>query len=387
MLLDYKNKKSEEEILLNTKKAKLFADFQVADNNLIYGNNTEVLKTLVEDYKVGVDLVYIDPPFATGGTFKVGVDRANTISSRGKDLMAYDDTLVGSDFLEFLRERLIFLREILSDRGSIYLHIDYKIGHYVKIIMDEVFGVKNFRNDITRVKCNPKNFKRKAYGNIKDLVLFYSKTDEYIWNDVQVPLNDDEMNRLFKKIDSKGRRYTTIPVHAPGETSNGKTGQPWRGKLPPPGRHWRCDPAILDDLDQQGLIEWSKNGVPRKKIFADEKEGKKLQDLWMFKDPQYPVYPTEKNPDLLELIIKNSSVENSIVLDAFCGSGTTLKTASELGRRWIGIDSSAEAIKVTKKKLDKIKVDLFTTNSYNFIEQINEQPKEQKNRARQSVGI
>jgi adenine-specific DNA-methyltransferase len=375
MLLDYKNKKSEEEILLNTKKTKLSTDFQITGNNLIYGNNIEVLKTLAEDYKVEVDLVYIDPPFATGGTFKVGVDRANTISSRGKDLMAYDDTLVGPDFLEFMRERLIFLREILSDRGSIYLHIDYKIGHYVKIIMDEVFGVKNFRNDITRVKCNPKNFKRKAYGNIKDLVLFYSKTDEYIWNDIQVPLNDDEMNRLFKKIDSKGRRYTTIPVHAPGETSNGKTGQPWRGKLPPPGRHWRCDPAILDDLDEQGLIEWSKNGVPRKKIFADEKEGKKLQDLWVFKDPQYPVYPTEKNSDLLELIIKNSSMEDSIVLDAFCGSGTTLKIASELGRRWIGIDSSIEAIKVTKKKLNNIKEDLFTTNSYNFIEQINEQPK------------
>lgn len=121
--------------------------------------------------------------------------------------------------------------------------------------------------------------------------------------------------------------------------------------LPPKGRHWRTSPAELEKLDEQGLIEWSKNGVPRRKIFADEQKGKKLQDIWDFKDYQYPVYPTEKNLDLLKLIVQTSSNPESLVMDFFCGSGTTLIAAQELGRHWIGIDKSEKAIEVTRKKL------------------------------------
>ena len=368
MFLTYKNKKSEFEIL-NTPKANLkVISGEDSKNKLIQGNNLAVLKSLIEDYdlKGKIDLIYIDPPFATNTDFKIG-ERTSTISSSILDEIAYSDTLVGADFLEFLRERLILLRELLSERGSIYLHIDYKIGHYVKLIMDEVFGIKNFRNDITRIKCNPKNFHRKAYGNVKDLILFYSKDGNPIWNDPRIAFSDDDEKRLFKKTDNNGRKYTTIPLHAPGETTNGNTGKEWRGVKPPQGRHWRTDPKIIEEWDKQGLIEWSKNDVPRKKIYIDERDGKKTQDIWEFKDPQYPKYPTEKNLDLLKLIINTSSNENSIVLDCFCGSGTTLIGAQELNRNWIGIDQSEQAIRVAKKRLDELPMGLFSENNYEFI--------------------
>lgn len=164
---------------------------------------------------------------------------------------------------------------------------------------------------------------------------------------------------MFAKVDKDGRRYTTIPLHAPGETLNGKTSQPFKGILPPKGRHWRSDVKVLEELDEAGLIEWSDKGNPRKKIFVDEQEGKRMQDIWELKDPQYPVYPTEKNPDLLDLIVKTSSNESSLVLDCFAGSGTTLKAAQVNNRNWIGIDQSDEAIKAIETKLSNIAGDLF----------------------------
>ena len=226
--------------------------------------------------------------------------------------------------------------------------------------MDDIFGIDNFRNDITRIKCNPKNFARKVYGNIKDMILFYSKTDSPIWNEPKQPYTAEDELKLFPKTDAKGRRYTTIPLHAPGETQNGNTSQPFKGVLPPKGRHWRTDVATLEQWDSEGLIEWSDNGNPRKKIYLDEQEGKRVQDVWEMKDPQYPVYPTEKNTDLLDLIIKTSSNRESYVLDCFCGSGTTLRSAHMLGRKWIGIDISEQAIKMTTEKLNSIAGDIFT---------------------------
>jgi adenine-specific DNA-methyltransferase len=370
MLLNYENKKTEKDILNSTKRATLKSvSAKKSANKLIQGDNLSILKTLIEDYKLQgeIDLIYIDPPFATNSHFKMSEGRANTISMANGDAIAYSDTLIGTDFLEFLRERLIFLKELMSEQASIYLHIDYKIGHYVKIIMDEIFGRKKFRNDITRIKCNPKNFDRKSFGNIKDLILFYSKSENPTWNDTTIPFAEGEIERLFKKIDKNGRKYTTIPLHAPGETTNGKTGQEWQGIKPPKGRHWRSEPSILEKWDKQGLIEWSAAGVPRKKIYADEREGKKMQDIWKFKDPQYPSYPTEKNLDLLKFIIQSSSNEGDLVLDCFCGSGTTLIAAQELNRKWIGIDNSEQAIKVAQKRLSNIPVNLFSKVDYEFL--------------------
>lgn len=368
MELTYSGKIPETEILKTLPTFQFSDSIQNEKNLLIHGDNLEALRILLHNsnLKGKVDLIYIDPPFATNGTFTINSERTSTISSSKSDDVAYTDTLLGEEFIEFLRKRLIIARELLSEQGSIYLHIDYKIGHYVKIIMDEIFGAGNFRNDITRIKCNPKNFSRKAYGNIKDLILFYSKSKNPIWNEPFQAFSEDDKSRLYKKIDSDGRFYTTVPLHAPGETKDGVTGGMFKGMLPPKGRHWRTSPAELEKLDEQGLIEWSKNGVPRRKIYADEQKGKKVQDIWDFKDYQYPVYPTEKNLDLLKLIVNTSSNLESIVMDFFCGSGTTLVAAQELGRKWIGIDKSDKAIEVAKEKLGS-ENGLFN-NDFQFVE-------------------
>ncbi len=331
------------------------------NNLLIHSDNLKGLQYLLDNGFAGkIDLVYIDPPFATGGNFTITDGRASTISNSRKGDVAYSDVLQGKAFIEFLRKRLLLIKDLLSNKGSIYLHIDYKIGHYVKVMMDEVFGIDNFRNDITRIKCNPKNFARIGYGNIKDMILFYTKTNAPIWNEPRQPYTEEDIKTLFAKVDKNGRRYTTVPIHAPGETDNGESAQPFKGIYPPKGRHWRTDVATLEQWDAEGLIEWSDNGNPRKKIYADEREGKRMQDIWEFKDPMYPVYPTEKNADLLELIIRTSSNADSIVMDCFAGSGTTLKAAERLGRNWIGIDQSDLAINAIREKLQLDTNDLFS---------------------------
>lgn len=320
-------------------------------NLLIKGENLSALKYLLEVKKLAgkVDLIYTDPPFATNVNFTITNGRATTISNSSKGEIAYTDKILGSEFVDYIRERLILMRELLSDKGSIYLHTDYKIGHYLKVMMDEVFGMENFRNDITRVKCNPKNFNRIGYGNVKDMILFYTKTSTPIWNEPREAYKTEDVRRLFPKVDDKGRRYTTVPIHAPGESQNP---QEFKGILPPVGRHWRTDVETLEKWDDEGLIEWSANGNPRKKIFADQKDGKRVQDIWTdYKDPQYPVYPTEKNIEFIDIIIRTSSNPGSLVLDPFCGSGTTLAAAFKNNRKWIGIDKSDLAIDVTKRKV------------------------------------
>lgn len=373
MFLEYPNKKSIEEVLnkeYNNNYNIVHGENEI--NKIIFGDNFDGLNILIHDYdlKGKVDLIYIDPPFSTNNIFKFG-SRKNTISSSNDDDIAYEDTLQNEEFLEFIRQRLILLYELLSDKGSIYFHIDYKIGHYIKIIMDEIFGIDNFRGDISRIKCNPKNFRRKGYGNIKDMILFYSKSDKYTWNYPTVPFTDKDIERLYRKVDEDGRRYTTVPIHAPGETTDGETGREWRGMLPPSGRHWRCSPEELDELDANGLIEWSKNGNPRKKNYADDmrKKGKPMQDIWEdFKDPSKPKYPTEKNIDMVKKIIKTSSNVGDLVLDCFMGSGTTIIASHELGRNWIGMDKSPKSVEVVKKRLDSIKNTLYSDGSYEFIQ-------------------
>ena len=147
-----------------------------------------------------------------------------------------------SEYTEFIRERLILLRELLSENDFIYLHIDIKIDHYVKIIMDEIFDIDNFKNDITKIKSNPKNFMRKAYGNQKDVIYFYAKNkDKNIFNNATIQLDENDKAKMFKKIDKDGCRYNTVLVHALGET-NDKTGSEWRGMFPSSDRHWRAEP-------------------------------------------------------------------------------------------------------------------------------------------------
>jgi adenine-specific DNA-methyltransferase len=346
--LEYPGKSDELEILFGLESGEI-KEIEINHkknlNKFIFGDNYFVLKNLLRTYKSKIDLIYIDPPFGTGQNF-------NSIDEN----LAYSDKLVDSEFLEFLRKRLFLLRELMSEQGSIYLHIDKKIGHYVKIIMDEVFGHQNFINDITRIKCNPKNFSRNAYGNYSDIILYYAKNkDKQIWNDIKEPMSGEKREELFPKKHPKFGYYTTNPIHAPGITKDGDTGMEWKGLMPPKGRHWRYSRKVLDELDNNGLIEWSNKGNPRKIVLAKDHQGFKIQDVWEFKDKgsSYVDYPTQKNDALFERIILNSSNENSIVLDCFAGSGSILKIADKLNRKWIGIDNSNLSLNIVRENLGK----------------------------------
>ena len=323
---------------------------------LIHGDNLDVLERFSDDLADAIDLIYIDPPFATSNEFRAGKSAGSTMSAPKDWEIAYSDTFTLDAYLAFLKPRIAAARDTLSDVGSFYIHTDTKVGHYVKVLMDEIFGRENFRNEITRIKCNPKNFQRKGYGNIKDTILFYTKGSDYIWNEPRETPGMEAIFKRYNKVLPDGRRYTTTPLHAPGETQNGATGQEWRGMLPPAGRHWRYPPAVLEQLDSDGLIEWSPTGNPRKMMFADDAiaAGVKMQDVWTFKDPQRATYPTEKNLELLETIVGASSDPGSIVMDFFCGSGTTLVAAHKLGRNFIGVDQSDTAIRASARRLSGV---------------------------------
>lgn len=352
MELIFKDKLEKKEILTLASREGCLPIQLLEKSFVMQGDNLIGLSKLLNTQKGFVDLVYIDPPFNTNQVFSISENRANAISRSKCSITAFEDLMDADEFLSFMYKRFVLLYELLSDKGSLYVHIDTKTGHYFKVLLDEIFGKQNYKNDITRIKSNPKNFARKAYGNEKDMILFYSKNHtNNIWNEVRMELSDEELNSKFTKIDKDGRRYTTIPLHAPGETS-GITGQKWRDMYPPVGRHWRTSPEEFERLDSLGLIEWSSTGNPRIKKYSDEHKGKKIQDVWTFKDPQNPIYPTQKNIDMLKMIIKQSSVEGSYVMDCFAGSGTTLLAASELNRKFIGIDESAMAIDVIKSRLN-----------------------------------
>jgi adenine-specific DNA-methyltransferase len=340
--LEYHGKKSIEEILATASGSYTPTNVNTVNNNrLYYGENLRALAALMKEPSIvgKVKLVYIDPPFATSATFE----------SRNQ-AHAYDDFLVGPAFVEALRERLVFIHQLLSEDGSLYLHLDARMIFHLRLILDEIFGQNNFRSCITRKKCNPKNYTRKTYGNIADYILFYSKTDDYVWNRPLEQWDDARAAKEYQCIDEQGRRYKKVPLHAPG-VRHGETGKPWRGKLPPLGKHWQYPPSVLDDMDARGEIYWSSTGNPRRKIYFENSSGIPLQDIWMdVRDAHnqnicVTGYPTEKNPQLLSRIIEASSNQGDLILDCYAGSGTTLAMASELGRQWIGIDRSDEAIK------------------------------------------
>jgi adenine-specific DNA-methyltransferase len=351
--LSYEGKLSERDVL-NTPTAhltNLWNNLESGNkenkNRLYYGDNLPILAALLEDESVRgkVKLIYIDPPYATNSVFQ----------SRSQNA-AYTDLLAGAHYIEFLRQRLILLRELLAKDGSIYVHLDENMAFYIKVIMDEVFGKKNYRNWITRKKSNPKNYTRKTYGNVSDYILFYTKSDTYIWNRSIEKWTDERAKKEYTYIEKEtGRRYKKVPVHAPG-VRNGETGKPWKGMNPPPGKHWQYPPQTLDEMDARGEIYWSPTGNPRRKIYLDNTEGVPVQDIWMdFKDAhnqniKITGYPTEKNPTMLSRIIEASSNPGDLVLDCFSGSGTTLSVASQLKRKWIGIDNSAEAITTTLRR-------------------------------------
>lgn len=343
--LTYEGKRSVEDVI----SAK-YGDYKIVlgegAKQFYFGDNLDVLLFLLNNGLKGkVELIYIDPPFSTAFDFL----------SRDQ-VKAYDDSLRGAAFIEFLRERLLVMKELLSPTGSIYLHLDGNMAFAIKLIMDEVFGPQNCRAFITRKKCSTKNSSTRSFGNISDYLMFYTKGSRYTWHRPYMPWSDEKILEQYPYIDEvTGRRYKKVPVHAPG-IRKGETGKEWRGMLPPPGKHWQYTPKKLDELDAAGEIYWSKTGNPRRKVFLDAKKGIPRQDIWMdYRDSinqtqQTTGYPTEKNIEMLKMIVAASSNPGDLILDCFSGSGTTLHAAEDLGRKWIGVDNSVESLKAIRKR-------------------------------------
>lgn len=289
-------------------------------------------------------LIYLDPPYNTGLDFQ----------SRGLQ-HAYKDNRTTATYVEFMRRRLIIARECLTEDGSIYIHIGHQMLSHLKVVMDEIFGERNFRNIISRRKCSSKNFTTNQYANLHDYLLFYTKSPAYVWNQPGQQPSGEWIDKEYPKFDTRGR-YKLVPIHAPG-TRNGETGQPWRDMNPPPGKHWQYAPSKLEQLDKDGFIHWSKTGNPRRKVYFTDDKSLPYTDNWDgFRDAHHQSievtgYPTEKNLDMLKMIVGASSNPGDLVVDPFCGSGTTLDAADQLGRRWLGIDKSFVALAAATKRL------------------------------------
>ena len=335
-------------------------------NRLIWGDNKLVMASLLEEFKGAIDLIYIDPPFDVGADFTVDVPLSDS-DSIAKDqsiieMVVYRDTWGrGTDsYLHMMFERLSIMRDLLSETGAIFVHCDQRVNYLLRSLMDHVLGSDHFRNEIIRIKCNPKNYTSRSFGYIHDTILFYTKSERTVHRKLSELRTETELQSDYPQIEEETeRRYTTVALHAKG-IRHGATGKSWRDVPPPQGRHWAYVPETLDEFDAQGRIEWSKTGNPRLKRYADEDAGKAVQTIWEFKDPgsRTASYATEKPESLLERILRAGSDDNSLVADFFCGSGTTLAVAEKLGRRWLGADLGRFAVHTTRKRLIGLQRDL-----------------------------
>ena len=332
-------------------------------NKLIWGDNKLILSSLKNgplreeiENQGGLKLIYIDPPFDVGADFSMDIEIGDNTFTKKPNILeeiAYRDTWgKGADsFITMIYERLVLMHDLLAEDGSIYVHCDWRVNGYIRMVLDEIFGADNFINEIAREKTNPKNYTKLGFGNIHDTIFLYSAQSKCIWNKPFETRNEKTIDKDFPLLELvTDRRYKTAPLHAPG-VRYGETGTAWRELMPPAGNHWRYVHSTLDQLDLEGRIEWSSTGNPRKKIYADESSGVYVQDIWLgVKDPKH-FYPTAKSEAILERIIKASSNQGDLVADFFCGSGTTAAVAEKLGRKWIAADLGKFAIHTTRKRM------------------------------------
>ncbi len=366
--LVYAGKEREEDILADTMAVPLQSIRSFGSggedwrNLLIFGDNLQAMKTLLKwkeqgilvnaDGSPGVKLVYIDPPFGTGDEYSIT-----------DDLRAYSAKLQGSKFIEFLRKRLILLRELLADNGSIYIRIDYHFGHYIKVIADEVFGAQFFRNEIVINR-----FKRQLRGlnqfNVAtDTLFLYSKSSDPVFNE-----------QLRSRICSFCGQEKAPEWHH--MLSSGLRNPPDRVILgrrmyPPRGQHWKYTQLRIDEMEQQGRIRIDETisyvdmegnrtrGVPEFLQTEDTPVDSNWTDLRGYVLSSR--YPTENPEELLERVIRSSSNEGDIVMDAFAGSGTTCAVAEKLKHRWVGIDSSKLSIYTIQKRMLNLKAKIGNT--------------------------
>ena len=392
-------------------------------NTMYYGDNLEILRN--RDYFPNefVDLIYLDPPFNSNRNYNV-LFKAEGGADSEAQITAFEDTwhwseaalstyfdivqdapaqvstamkalmeLIGHNqmmaYLVMMAARLIELERVLKNTGSLYLHCDPTASHYLKILLDAIFGTENYRNHITWKRTGSHGGSRK-WGPISDNVLFYTKSENYIWNKVYQAYEQTYINKYYRYEDDRGR-YRLVTLTGAG-TRQGDSGRPWRGVNPTDsGRHWaiprasleaaypNCDMSSLsvqdrlDLLDEAGLVHWPKRGnVPQQKRYLDEADGVLIQDIISDIRPlgahakERLSYPTQKPEALLERIIRASSNEGAIVLDPFCGCGTTIAAAHKLNRRWIGIDITHLSIALQKFRLQN-QFELVSGSDYDVI--------------------
>jgi DNA modification methylase len=359
-------------------------------NKLYYGDNLEVLQRYVKDESV--DLVYLDPPFNSRQDYNVlFAEKDGTQSS--SQIHAFEDTwewnidaqrayeqiveqggrvadalrafktfLFNSDMMAYLAmmaPRLVELRRVLKETGSIYLHCDPTASHYLKILMDAVFGPQFYGTEIIWKRSSAHSDTkqgRRLHGHIHDVILFYTKGVKWTWNPVFTEYDRSYTDAFYRHVEPEtGRLYRLGDLTAarPG----GDTEYEWKGVKPYKGRFWAYSRANMEKFDAEGRLVYAKSGMPSYKRYLDEMQGVPLQDLWTDVPPIGPGaqerlgYPTQKPEALLERIFKASSNEGDLVLDPFCGCGTTVQVAQRLNRRWIGIDITHLAIGLIKKRL------------------------------------
>ncbi|MFI5259532.1 MAG: DNA methyltransferase [Candidatus Limnocylindrales bacterium] len=356
-------------------------------NTLYYGDNLDVLRRHVHDDSV--DLVYLDPPFNSNASYNVlfadhGTKAAAQIRAFGdtwewtneaaqtyeetveqggevaKALIAFRTLLGSSDMLAYLSmmaPRLVELRRALKASGSLYLHCDPTAHAYLKVLLDAVFSPENFLSEVAWQRTGTHS-SAKRWGPVHDVLLYYAKVaGKHTWNRVYVPLGEEHRRRHYR-ADQAGRSFTHGELTAPG-VRHGRSGDVWRGHdVSAIGRHWTTTVDRLDELDAEGRIYWPKEGGwPRFIRFEDEGKGRALGDVWTDIPPINMMarerlgYPTQKPIALLERIIEASSNPGDVVLDPFCGCGTTIDAAQALDRKWIGIDITHLAIGLIKHRL------------------------------------
>ena len=340
-----------------------------AGNLVIRGECVSACAYLKEQ-GIQVDLVYIDPPFASGADYakKVYLRRnpkvAEAIAQAEQELdieelKAFEEKMYGDvwdkeKYLNWMYENLMAIKSVMSETASIYVHLDYHIGHYMKVLMDEIFGEDNFRNEIIWKRATAHS-DAEFYGNNFDCIYFYTKSQEqYVFNTVYVPYDEDYAAR-FRRSDPDGRKWDDRDLSAKGLQGGGYTYE-YKGCT----SLWRCPIETMEKLDSEGRLYFTKNGGIRRKLYLDELPGMPVQSMWMDINPvnsqavERSDYATQKPAALLERIVNASSNKGMCVADFFGGSGVSAAVANKLGRRFIHCDIGLNSIQTTR---DRLKVD------------------------------
>ena len=313
------------------------------------------------------DLFYVDPPFFSNRNYFANAGKAS-------QRKIFTDRWQGglNEYCTWMESLLRECRRVIKNTGSIYLHCDHHASHYVKVLLDKIFGYANFRNEIIWKRQNAHNDWSQGarhFGRIHDVIFLYTASEKYVWNPVFAPYDTDYVERAYRfKEEGTGRRYALGDLSGPGGASKGNPRYAFLGVT----RNWRYSEARMQKLLEAGMIVQTTSGsVPLRKRYLDEMRGTQVQDIW---DDIKPVnsgaekvgYPTQKPRKLLERIISASSNEGDLLIDPLFGSGSSLLTASKLGRRWIGIDSSAYACSLTRKQLEKAGMGEFSLESVTY---------------------